>query len=451
MKANAQDKLIGGSIPRLVLGYALSTFAALVFNSIYTITDSLFVSWGVSDAAMGGVSVVFPFVLIQTAISTALGGGAASVVSRALGKNDLETAACAAWTARVVFYVTAIVTTVLGFVFMRPMLRAFGTTDDLYQYAKEYYTIILLGNVFSTGFTAIARAEGKMLFSMLMWVIPITINIVLDAVFILALGWGVKGSAVATVICQFTSFAMSVVFFERMSMFKKEKKRVNRKAVGEILSVGLPALIQSLALSVMLLLMNNVLKRIGGSQSITAFAYVNKLVVLFTVPFLALSQAIGPIVGFNYGANRADRVRKTTIFALAVSIVYAAAAAALAAGIPTAMLKIFTADAELIAIGARSMRILAISLPFAPVAMLLGTVRQSEGKRAQALIIYSLNVVFLIVCEAIAAQWHNEDAVWWAYVIASAVTAVVSAGIYWIGGACKKKPLKADSISNGEL
>lgn len=114
------------------------------------------------------------------------------------------------------FYSSAILITILGLALLNPLLEVMGVTGELLPYAKQYFTILLAGNVFSTGFSSIIRAEGKMLYGLLIWVIPISINIALDAVFILVLGWGVRGSALATVICQFVSFSMCVLFFSAL-------------------------------------------------------------------------------------------------------------------------------------------------------------------------------------------------------------------------------------------
>ena len=209
-KTNKAASLGKGSVPSLVLRFAATTFAALLLNSVYSLTDALFVSWRVGENAMGGISLVFPFVVLQGAISTAVGSGAASVVSRKLGQGDPHAAGEATQTARAVFYLSALLISIIGLLLLDPLLAFMGATPELYLPAKQYFTILLLGNVFSTGFSSIIRAEGNMLYGLLIWVIPITLNIGLDALFILAFNWGIQGSAAATVLSQFLSAMMSV-------------------------------------------------------------------------------------------------------------------------------------------------------------------------------------------------------------------------------------------------
>lgn len=194
---------------------------------------------------MGGVSVVFPFAILQGAIATALGGGAASIVSRKLGEGRPEDAGRTTISAMAAFYASALLITLIGFLAMEPILRLMGVTGELYPDAKAYLTILLAGNVFSTGFSAIIRAEGRMTYSLVIWVIPISVNIALDALFILGFGWGVRGAAVATVACQFVSFSMSILFFMRFSVQNIRKQRPNMRRIGEILEIGLPSLIQT--------------------------------------------------------------------------------------------------------------------------------------------------------------------------------------------------------------
>ena len=148
-------------VPRLVLRFAATTMAALLLNAVYTLTDTLFVSWGVGENAMGGVSVVFPFVILQGAISTALGGGAASIISRKLGEGKKQEAGEVTLNAMLAFYSSAILITILGLALLNPLLEVMGVTGELLPYAKQYFTILLAGNVFSTGFSSIIRAEGK--------------------------------------------------------------------------------------------------------------------------------------------------------------------------------------------------------------------------------------------------------------------------------------------------
>ena len=186
-------------VHKLVLSFMLTALAGLLLNTVYSLTDALFVAHAVGDDAMGGISAVYPFVILQSALATAVGSGAAVLVALRLGEGDKKGAGSATLSAMTVFYAVSGGATIVGFCVLDELLAAMGATGVLYEHAKDYFVVILAGNVFSTGFSSVIRAEGANLYSLLIWAIPILLNIVLDAVFILALDLGVTGSALATV------------------------------------------------------------------------------------------------------------------------------------------------------------------------------------------------------------------------------------------------------------
>lgn len=424
----AENKLKYQPIHKLVLSYMLTTLIALALNSVYNLTDSLFVSWGVNINASGAISVVLPFVLLQSAISTTLGGGAAAIVSIKLGEGKIKDAGEITLNAMIAFYATAILVSVFGLIFMDNVLNLMGITQDLYDYAKEYFIIILLGNVFSTGFSSIIRAEGKMLYGLLIWVIPISINIALDAVFILALGWGIKGAALATVICQFTSFLMMVLFFIKFSKLDFKKTKIRFKRILEIIQMGLPSLIQIGSLSLITLIINNILAKVSGTLGVNTFAFVNKLVAFAIVPFTALTQAIMPIIGFNHGANQPSRVSKTIKFSIIIALVYSVIALIISETIPSYLMRIFTKEQDVIDAGTNALRILAPALIFIPLPLLMGASFQALGKKGLALLLYSLNLIFLLPFIFTLYLKLQIIGVWLSYVlstICSALTALI--------------------------
>lgn len=431
------DSLGNDNISRLILKFAATTLIALLLNSVYNLTDTLFVSWGVGDMAMGGVSVVFPFVILQSAISTAVGGGAASIVSRRLGEGKLKEAGETTFNAMLTFYITAIISTVLGYIFLNPLLNVFGITDALYPYAKQYLTIILLGNVFSTGFSSIIRAEGRMLYGLLIWVIPITVNIILDAIFIFVLKWGVKGSALATVICQFTSFCMSIIFFTRFTSqdFKGAKLKLTK--IFEIFAIGIPSLVQIGSLSIITVILNNVLRSSGGTLGITAFAYISKIITFALIPFTAVVQAIAPVAGYNYGKGNYLRVKKALYFAIKISLFYAIAAIILVELFPSLLLRIFTNNEEIISLAMVGLRITAIAFLFAPLPMIIGATYQAINNKLWALILYASNLVFLVPFAFILSQTMGTNGVWFAYVAAGICSTILAIVSFF----CKKRGL----------
>lgn len=421
--------LAEGGVKRQVTGFALTALAGLVFNSVYSLTDALFVGRGVSDAAMGGVSAVYPFVILQSAIATAIGGGAASVVSRALGGGDGRKAARVTLSAMTAFYVTAVIVTAVGFAAMPQLLDAMGATGELLDHARTYFIIILAGNVFSTGFSSVIRAEGGSFYSLLIWVIPISVNIVLDAVLIFALDLGVAGSAAGTVAAQFVSFSMSVLWFSRFSCMSFKGVRPTLADVGTVIGIGIPSLVQTGSLSVISAIINSLLSQIDGEAGVTAFGYMSRLITFAVAPFTAVAQALAPVAGFNYGAGDSRRTKETLRFCALLAAACAAAVLVVAESAAEGLMRIFTSDEALISRGAHGLRVLAAALPFMPVSGLAGAFMQATGRKAPALAFYAAIPVAFVPFAYGLSYAAGTDGVWWAYVLSSAAAAVFAAAV----------------------
>lgn len=427
-KGKKQTQELGtASIPLLLLRFFGVTFGGLLFSAVYTLTDALFVSWGVGDSAMGSVSVVFPFVIFQGAFTTALGGGAASIVSRLLGKGEVQRAGEVTANAMIIFYITSAVVTVLGFIFLDPLLSLMGVTDELYPMAKQYFSMILAGNVFSTGFSSIIRAEGRMGYSLLIWVLPISANIVLDVVFILVLKWGVKGSALATVISQFISAAMSVFFFTSLTSQKFKGVKLRGKIIAEIFAVGVPSLIQTGSLSIITVILNRVLRDVGSTAGVTTFAYISKILTFVCLPSSAIALAVSPVVGYNYGAGKYNRVSLAVKISVISGIVYGVAAMLFVEFKPEMLMRIFTENQAYIKSGADGLRIIALSFLFVPLPAVGGAVYQALGNKFWALVLYSAPLILLVPMVLFMPEGAGIEGAWGAYVGSNAAACVLAA------------------------
>lgn len=420
------DEMKSQSIPKLILKYSAVTFFALLFNELYNIIDSLFVSRGIGDNAMGGVSIIFPFMLIQGAISQTIGSGAATIVSKYLGQKNFEKAGSTTLHAMFVFYTVSIIITMFGLIFINPLLHLFGATDEIMPFAKEYFTIILLGNVFSTGFSSIIRAEGKMIYSLLIWLIPTAINLSLDSLFIYRFHMGVKGAAFATIICYFTSFLMWVIFVKKLSVQKFNKFTLDFKIILNIIMLGIPMLLQLGSISVLFTFINKMLSVSGGTLNINTFAYVSKVLSFSIVPFNAISMAASPVISYNYGAKKAKRIKSTINSSILICEVYAVLGLIAAFTLSDHVIKIFTDNTEIIKEGATALKALSFSLPFLPVTLIAGTYFQATEQKSKALLTNSLLLVFAVIAVIIFASILNVKDIYWAVSIACLFSCIIS-------------------------
>ncbi len=414
-------------LPKLIAGYAVTTFCALLFDALYNLVDTLFVGHGVGDNAMGGVSVVLPFMLFQGAVAQMIGGGAASIVSRRLGKSDYKGAGNVTANAMFLFYTVSAAVSVIGLLFRVPLLRFFGVTEEILPYAKSYFTVILLGNVFSTGFSSLIRAEGKMRYALCIWLIPTAVNVLLDYVFIYVFRLGVTGAALATVCCWISSFLMSVFFFRKRSVQSFHAVRLSRKMMGEILTIGVPTLLQMSGMSVLILLMNRALADGIGTLGVNAFAYISKIIAFALVPFQALVQASAPILGFNFGAKNSRRVNGTLWLVLLYSEIYAVLGMVFTVLFAEQMMHFFTDNVQISAFGAQGLRILCGSLPFVPIVLIAGTYFQAIGEKLRAVFSPCVLLVFAVAFIAILPKRNAETGIWLAVLLACVLSAAANA------------------------
>lgn len=409
------EEMKTAGIPGLILKYSVSTFIALFFNELYNIADTLFVCKSIGDNAMGGVSIIFPFMLVQGAISQTIGSGAATVVSKQLGRHDYKKAGNTTVHAMLLFYTISIIITAAGLIFINPLLRIFGATNEIMPFAKEYFTIILIGNIFSTGFSSIIRAEGKMIYSLLIWLIPTAINIALDAVFIYGLHMGVKGAALATVLCYFTSFIMWIIFIKKLSVQKLHFSKPDAKIIKNIITLGIPMLLQLGSISVLFTLINKVLSVNGGTLGINTFAYISKILSFAVVPFNAIAMAGSPVISYNHGCGAFKRIRQAVNSSIILCEAYAVLGILSAFTLSEQMINLFTNNAQIISHGADALKTLAFSMPFLPVILTGGTYFQATEQKGKALLTNSLLLItaftFILIFTNVFGISHIYSAV----------------------------------------
>lgn len=427
LQPGGTDTLRTGRVLATFLHYFSVTFVSLFFGALYNLADALFVGRGVGDDAMGAIGVVLPFTILQGAVAQALGGGAASVVSRALGRGDRQAAGQATATAMAAFYITAILVSAIGLLFTDPILRLFGATDALLAPAREYFVILLWGNVFSTGFSSIIRAEGKMRYALLIWLIPTSVDMVLNAVFIFGLGLGVRGAALSTVLGQAVSFLMAVLFFARFSQQKLVFRRLPLHLLGRIALLGLPVLVQMGGMSFITFSVNRLLGALAGTQGVNTFAYIIRLAAFGIMPFTAAAQAASPMIGFYLGSGDLRRVKQTAAAAIAVCMLWAVPAVLAAQLFPGALLGIFTNQVAFIAGGAQALRIVSPALLFVFLPILFGAFYQSAGKTAGALFLNALPVVCVPLFAWLLCARFAAAGVWWAFVLGCACACAAAA------------------------
>ncbi len=421
-------------IGKLLARLSVPAMIGMIVNALYNLVDTIFVGQGVGPLAIAALSIGFPIQMLIGAFAQMYGVGAASIVSRKLGEKDPEAAAAAAGTAITATIITGVIITVVGLLFLEPILIFFGATYDIVPYAVEYMSVILLGASFlsvSMCVNNLARAEGQAKFAMMVMVVGTGLNLILDPIFIFGFGLGIRGAAIATVISQISSATLAISFLVRKKSILPLKRRsfkISFPILRETSVLGMSTFVRQTGTSAMAMSVNNMLGLYGNGMSIAAYGMISKLMVFFLMPIFGIVQGFQPIAGYNYGAKQFDRVKKVLYLGMAVATVMGSFATIVVEAFPRLLLSMFTSDQSLIDLAAPALRIVMITMPLIGVQAIGSTLFQSIGKAFPALFLgLSRQFIFLIPLVLLLPGFIGIDGVWYAFPIADILATLITA------------------------
>ncbi len=426
------ERLGTEKIGTLLWEMSSQTTLSLLVYAIYSVTDTYFLSVGINSLAAAGASIISPVLIALGGVATTVGAGGASVVSRALGANHPEKASRTVANTFLIFWTVAITITVFGALFIEPIVYLLGATESVAPYAIEYGRIIFLGAIFSTGFSTIVRADGNIRYSTAMWIIPVAANTLLCWLFIMVMDMGVSGAALATVIGgQALSAAMSIYFFffrkNRSYQIKAAYFKPDWALIGEVITIGFPSFVKSLSASLVIIITNNLLKTIGGDSALSIFAIVSRLFSSLNTPQAGIVQGMQPILGYNFGKQNFERVRKTITYSLGSSVVYGLLICALCLLIPAAMIGLLSKEPVIIAEGQAALRIMALACPVGGISVMVAAYFQSAGRAREALLI-TLGGILLVKLPVLllAANLFSLTGIWASEAVSELILCAVS-------------------------
>ena len=318
-------------IPRLIVKFAIPSIVAMLISSLYNIVDQIFIGQGVGYLGNAATNVAFPLTSICLAIALLIGVGSAAGFSLKLGAGDKQTAAKYVGNAFIMAVVAGIIYFFVIQIFARQMLWAFGATETVMPYAETYTRITAVGMpllVVINCMSSLARADGSPKYSMMCMIIGAVVNTVLDWLFVMKFGWGVAGAAWATVIGQVFSFLAAVAYLKRFKSIELTGSsfKIIPKICVTVLSLGLSNSLNQIAIALVQVVLNNslthygALSKYGEDIPLAAAGIVMKVNSILVSIFVGMSQGSQPIIGFNYGAGKFARVRKTDVPASAVTV-----------------------------------------------------------------------------------------------------------------------------------
>ncbi|MBQ1253088.1 MAG: MATE family efflux transporter [Alistipes sp.] len=433
------------NLGRLLFRYAMPAIIAQVAASLYNIVDSIFVGQGVGPMAITGLALTMPMMNLTAAFGAMVGAGSAALTSIRLGQGNKAAAENILGNVVLLNVVLGVVLMVFGLYYLDELLYFFGASEQSIPYAREYMRIILYGNVITHmfhGLNCMLRVAGYPNKAMVITIISVVLNGVLDAVFIMWLKWGIAGSAWATVISQLVSLAIQLVHFSRPDSFLRFRSGIFKfrwDIVRGIIGVGMaPFMIQSCA-CVVVILVNTKLREWGGDLSIGAYGIANRVAFLFTMVVMGLTQGMQPIVGYNYGARKYDRVISTLWMTVGWAVATTTFGFLVCELFPYQVVRMFvsedgTGDATtLIEASARGLRLLVMMLPIVGFNIVAGNFFQHIGKPKRAILLsVSRQLLFIVPLLFVLPPVLGGDGVWYSIPIADFASTVLAAVLLWL-------------------
>ena len=369
MKSQSKKmELLGStSIPKALLAMGIPTMIGMLVNAFYNLVDAYFVG-GLGESQMGAISVVYPLGQVVVGLGLLFGNGAASYISRLLGRGDKENADKVASTALYSSVSVGAVIIIISMVFLHPILKLLGATDSILPYAATYaniYIVSCIFNVFNVTMNNIVTSEGAAKTTMCALLTGAVLNIALDPLFIYVFDLGVAGAAIATAISQVVSTCVYLTYiFRKKSVFHFRFKdcTYTKETMSEIFKIGIPTLVFQILTSVSISLINNAAGDYGDS-AIAGMGVVTRLISMVSLSVFGFIKGFQPIAGYSYGAKKFDRLREATKTSILWSTVFCVIFGVILALFPTAIVSQFTkGDAGMIRIGAASLRANGISI-----------------------------------------------------------------------------------------
>ncbi len=421
------------NIGKLLTQYAIPAIIAMTAASLYNITDSIFIGHGVGAMALSGLAITFPLMNLAAAFGSLVGVGGAALLSLRLGQKDYQTANNILGNVLVLNLIIGLSFSMTALLFLKPILYFFGASDHTLSYAYDFMTIILSGNVIThmyMGLNAMLRSAGHPQKSMYATILTVVINMVLNPLFIFVFGWGIRGSAAATVISQLIILVWQFHLFSDKKFFIHLKKgiyRLQRGIVRDTFAIGLSPFLMNATACVIVVLINQGLIRYGGDLAVGAYGIVNRGAFLFVMIVMGVTQGMQPIAGYNYGAALYSRVNEVLKKSIIIATIIMTIGFVIVELFPHAVASIFTTDEELTDLAVTGLRYVFMFFPLVGFQMVVSTFFQSIGMAKKAIFLsLTRQLIFLIPLVLILPRFLGISGVWLSMPISDFMSAIIS-------------------------
>jgi putative MATE family efflux protein len=409
----------------------------MLVNTLYNIIDRIFIGHieGIGSLAMAGVGVTMPLMFIILAFGMLIGIGTATRISIKLGQHDKEGAEKHLGNAFTLIIIISIFLTIFGLLFANPLLKMFGASENIIGYGEQFIQVIFIGcifNLISFSLNHSIRSDGSPKIAMASMLISAIINIILDPIFIFGLNLGVRGGALGTVVAQIVSSIWIIYYFTKGSStlkIRKKNLKLDKSVVLSIFAIGISPFSMQLAQSAVQIACNNSLQTYGGDLAVSAMTIINSLAMVFLMPIFGLNQGLQPIIGYNFGAEKHDRVKQAVKYGVITATIIVTIGFIVIEGFSEKLVMIFNNDSSLIEITSHGMKIFLIMLPVIGGQIIVTNYFQSIGRVKISMFLSLLRqVIILIPCLLIIPMFMGLDGVW----IAGATSDVLSVIITFV-------------------
>lgn len=435
-KTNQFNVLAEKPVGSLLMQYAIPAIVAMAASSVYNIIDGIFIGQGMGAEAIMGLALTGPLMSLTAAFGAMVGVGAATLMSVKLGQKDYGTAQKILGNVVIMNLTLGIVLGLLLLVFINPILRFFGASDVTLPYARNFMSIILVGNVVThmyLGLNALLRSTNRPQKAMCATIGTVVLNCILAPIFIFVLGWGIRGAATATIMAQMIMLTWQLRLFSN----KDELIHLNRsiikldvKIVKESLLVGLPQFLINLCACLVAAMMTRSLTTYGGDMAVGAFGICNRFILFIVMVVIGLNQGMQPIAGYNFGARRYDRVLGVLSKALIFGSVITLTGFVIGVFFPTPFVSVFAKDSpQLIKLSAHALSCMVMMFPIVGIQIVSTAFFQSIGYAPKSIFLsLTRQLIFLVPAIFILPHLYADplEGLWHAAPVADGLASVLA-------------------------
>ncbi len=435
MSNGAPTELGTEKVGTLLKRYATPGIIAMTASSLYNMVDSIYIGNipEVGTLAMSGLAVTFPLMNLSAAIGTLVGVGAATMTSMMLGQKNYKIA-------NKVLANTMTLNTIFGLLFgfgvllfLDPILYFFGASDATIPYARDYMTYILIGNVVThmyLGLNNIIRASGNPKAAMGLTLFTVISNAIMDPIFIFTFKMGIKGAAIATILCQVIALVIAIVYFtnkNRIIHFKRGAYGWDKKIAKASLSIGMGPFLMNFASCIISMLINQQLKTHGGDIAIAAYGVANRITFFFLMICMGFNQGMQPIASYNWGAKLYSRVRKVYWLTTGCVAIVTILCFIFTVLCPEVLVSIFTSDPVLKEHSVYGLRLMNLAIGFISVNLVASNFYQNIGMVKKSIFLsLSRQIIVLVPLLYLLPTFMGENGVWYSFPISDLAASIIA-------------------------